>query len=159
MRSHFQALNAAFKVTPYLVADAATGNVTLATRELAILNASRPKGDFFQSCLVVDIGRALRNFAKLIGRTDQTFDLHELTAIAGAPYTTIDSWINAGVLTCDGHRSTKRDRRVSWRTAFICGMVGNMRRQGLPINTIRRAADTIRAIGVEQPVEAVAAEA
>lgn len=151
MAHHFELLKREFQSRPFLIADAALREVTLASRNEALARSNVLPG-FFQSCVTMNLLQALENFSKLkpIGKKDRTFTVAEIAKITGVVYTVADHWFDKGVLTADGEGSTKKERKTSWRTAFIAGMVGSLRRQGLDLETIGKAAQLIRSVGVSE---------
>jgi hypothetical protein len=149
MKDEIERLRAAFKAKPILCVDGQGGGerAVLVTSDVAtakyLLCAQRP---------VVALGMpvTLHKFQRLVaneGITSSSFTTHQLATIAGQDYAVIHSWFEAGILVPDGDNSTKKERRSSFSTAFACGVAGALRRQGLSLAALRRAADLIRIIG------------
>ena len=122
--------------TPYLIADGSSGEVRLVT-EAAALKALI-SGDKFPSACIMNAQEALKKFVKLDGvGIDGEFGLREIAKIAGMLYVTAYLWTGKGVFVPSVHPFIGRqgrgecEARFSWADAFVAGVVGSLRRNGI----------------------------
>ena len=141
--SDYERLKALISERPYLVADAVTGRVKLATQAQA-LREMIYSGEF-PSAVIAHIGRSLERFVRLRGvGKDRTFGLRDIATIAGMDYQLTWYYVHNGVIRPSiqppgGRGNGKENRAVfSWGDAFCAGIVGSLRRQGLGLDVLRK---------------------
>ena len=130
---------------PYLVVDAVTGQARLAdqvtTFRLMILAGPFPKQ------AILDAQGTLEGFANRTpaGKTDREFSMGEIAQIAGLRYHTAYKHVSEGVLPPPVRPFVGRggrgsvEARFDWMGAFVAGLLGTLKRQGLPLEVLSRA--------------------
>ena len=133
-------LKSRLKVTPYLVADGASGEVALVSESRAF--RMMYESGMFPTQTITNAGQALTNFTRLTGETDRHFTLSEIKTIAGVPYSQAYNWLMEGVLEpsvrprCGSGKG--RDVIFNFADAYTAGLLGSLRRQGLPLDILRK---------------------
>jgi len=141
--SDYKALRDQLAATPYLVADGATATTRL-TDEAEALRLMDEAGLFHSQC-VMNAARALEGFTTLAGKADRTFTLPEIASVAGVQYHVAYAWMaDEGVLTASERAASGKGKGkeplFSYRDAFVAGICGSLRRQGLKLEVLRQAA-------------------
>jgi hypothetical protein len=99
----------------------------------------------------MNLGAALLNFieqVKLDGIEHSSFNAPDLSRLAGVGPGAIHQWFEKKILVPDGLCSTRRERRVSFTTAFACGTCGALHRHRVGIAAMVEVANVIRRVGL-----------
>lgn len=138
--SHYQSLKGEFRSKSYLVVEATSKHVDLSDEAGAMRVLRQSKNGLFQSVLVMNVARALENFARIVDVDDRSFTLAELATIVGIPVGKLNLWLSDGVLVSterEGSGKGKgKERLFTWRDAFAAGVCGSLRRQGLSLEIL-----------------------
>lgn len=130
---------------PYLIADASSGRVRLAT-ENATLKALLEGGEFPSAC-IMNAKNALINFARLrdIGKADHEFNSRDIARIAGMSLINLWQWSNElHVIKPSVHPFSgkgmghKHEAVFSWCDAYCAGIIGSLRRHGMRPGILRK---------------------
>ncbi|MBN1851802.1 MAG: hypothetical protein JW829_03730 [Pirellulales bacterium] len=135
--SDYKDLRNRLESTPCLVADLQSGQVELANQAKASI-AMATQGPF-PTKIVINVGQALETFSRLqnIGKDDREFTLREISEIAGMSYHLAYYYVKQGIFVPSVRkfrgkgRGAAHEGRFSWSDAFVAGVVGSLRRQGL----------------------------
>jgi len=137
--------------TAYLAANAVTGEVSLLSDGDAaqlMMQAGR-----FPVHVIMHLRGGLETFSRIkvseypekrIGKGDREFKLSEIAKIMGTPYITAYSFCQKGLLRPSvrefGGSGTGEEceARFSWQDAFVAGVIGALRRQGLNTDVLRK---------------------
>jgi len=99
----------------------------------------------FPTRAIVDLGAALEGFARLdkVGKGDREFTLGEVAKVAGMGYHLAYHYVQRGVFVPSvrlfgGSGRGDGEARFSWRDAFLAGVVGCLRRQGVKMELLRQ---------------------
>jgi hypothetical protein len=139
--------------SPVLSVDDELGIATLET----IDEAKERYFDCYRSCRpLVQMGLSvkLEQFIALVheeGITDSSFSTPDLGKIAGVSPVCIHYWWEDKILVPDGLRSTRKERRASFSTAFATSICGTIRKAGVGVAGMRAVANLIRKVGLPQP--------
>ena len=138
--SEHERLQEQLQPNPFLVADGATGDVKLVNETDALRMMA--EAGLFHSQVVMNVGRGLDNFAMLTGKADRQFSLKDIATITGTPYNKAHGWLTAKIIIpsirpADGAGRGKGPR-FSWRDAFVAGICGSLRRQGVGLDVLRK---------------------
>jgi hypothetical protein len=135
--------------TPILSVNEAEGSATLETiaEAMARLDGHRD----YQPLLQMNLGAGLLNFIELVKHErieHSSINSPQLSAIAGVGPGAIHQWFEKEILVPDGLCSTRRERRVSFTTAFACGTCGALHRHRVGIAAMVAVANLIRRVGL-----------
>ena len=138
----YELLKSRLRQTRYIVADGSTAEVALVNegRVFRLMNKSGP----FPSQVIVDAAKALQNFVRLTGDTDREFTLQEIATVAGVPYSQAYNWLMEGVIvpSVRGRNGSGRGKDIlfSWQDAYVAGLLGSLRRQGVGLDVLRKVS-------------------
>lgn len=142
MDSDFQRLRKQLRPRPFLVANGGTGEVRLLSESKAVRVMSDT--GLFRSQVVMNAGKALENFAMLAGEDDRQFTLKDIATITGTPYSQAYGWLDEKVITPSIRSASGAGRGksplFSWRDAFVAGICGSLRRQGMGLDVLRNVS-------------------
>ncbi len=134
--THYETLKKRLAATPYLVADAVSGDVKLVDSATAfrLMTEAGP----FPTNAIADLAKALEGFAQLdgVGKSDREFGLREIAKIAGMTYHLAYHYVSREVLvpsirSAGGSGRGDVEALFSWQDAFVAGAVGTLRRHGI----------------------------
>jgi hypothetical protein len=143
--SEYDELKSKLTATPYVVADVLKKTVRLVDEPTAFKLLTE-KADF-PTHAIVNLRGALEGFAKLkgVGKSDREFRLKDVAQIAGMSYHNFYiTYFQGGIVTPSirdfggSGQGETCEAVFSWRDAFTAGVVGTLRRQGLPIDVLRK---------------------
>ncbi len=135
--SDYEKLKDRLRITSYLVADAQSGRVEL-VGQVQAFEIMAEQGPFPIEA-IIDARKALEHFSRLenVGKKDREFTLREIGKIAGMNYPLAYNYFQRGIFTPSARpfrgkgRGEDHEGRFSWSDAFIAGIVGSLRRNGL----------------------------
>jgi hypothetical protein len=134
--SEYETIKRLLRRTPFLVANPATGQVTLRTRTdaLRIMADNGP----FPSYAIIDLASGVKHFVATTdgGEIDREFGLNEIAACAGMTYHNFYRYVRRGVFAPSirpfgGSGTGEVEGKFSWADAFAAGVVGSLQRLGL----------------------------
>ena len=146
MTTHYERLRERLDRQPYLVVDAVTGEARLADQPTAF--RLMVEAGAFTKLAVIDGLGALEGFATKTpaGKTDRQFTMKQIAEIAGVTYHTGYAHVRKhGVLPAPIRPFVGRggrgevEARFDWMSAFVAGLVGTLKRQGLSLGVLARA--------------------
>jgi hypothetical protein len=152
MPDEYRTLRDHFDDHPFLIVDNATGDVRVATVSDAA-ERNRQLLDDGKPCLMMGLSAALVNFRRLLksrGGTQRTFSLFELAVISGTAYSVLNSWHDEGIIASFLTKEHGKERRCTFANAFAAGLCGALRRYGVSLENIKKAADLVREIVAEK---------
>ena len=120
--------------TSFLIADGIRGSVRLGT-EASTVRAMNDVAEF-PSAMVVNVGEALRRFARLrgVGESDREFSLQDIATIIGN-ISHVGAWllVEKGVLSpsIKAAAGPGRGAVFSFADTFSAGVIGTMRKHGM----------------------------
>jgi len=140
--SDYERVKALLRHTPFLVADGSAGEVKLVNKAEAFRMMNET--GLFHSQVIMNAGRALENFAQLTGKRDRSFNLRNIATITGTPYAMAHRWLSEGILTASIRPASGsgrgREPLFAWRDAFVAGVCGSLRRQGVRLEILRKVS-------------------
>jgi hypothetical protein len=128
----YQRVTDLLTATPYLIVDAESGTAELAATPT--FAQGRPR-------VVMHWPHGAHEFAKIVGTADREFILPEIGKIAGVAHHVVYHWMaEAGILKPSVRETTGQGRGkealFSWADAFVAGVLGALRRQGVGLETL-----------------------
>ncbi|MBU4271352.1 MAG: hypothetical protein KKE86_15510 [Planctomycetes bacterium] len=140
--SDYERIREKLRGKPFLIADA-DGSVRLAN-EASTLRAMHERGEF-PSALILNVGEALRRFARLRGveQEDHDFTLRDISLILGVSYLVAWQYVDKKIIEPSirpfgGSGSGDVEGRFSWADAFAAGAIGTLRRYGFGSDVLRK---------------------
>lgn len=129
---------------PYLVVDAITGEARL-VNQAGAFRLMMEAGPFPKQS-ILDARGSLEGFASKTpaGRDDREFGMGEIAQIAGLQYHTAYWHVRKGVLPppirpfC-GRGTGRVEVRFTWTAAFVAGLLGTLKRQGVGLEVLAEA--------------------
>lgn len=139
----YQTLSEKLQGKPYLIADAVTGKVRLASQPTML--RTMVEGGEFPTALILNAGEALKRFARLrgVGEDDHEFTLKDIAAIAGLSYVSAWQYVQKGVIRPSirdfgGPGTGDVEARFSWGDAFCAGIIGTLRRHRMKLDVVAK---------------------
>ncbi len=139
----YQRIKQTLKKKPFIIADGSSGEVRLVT-EAEALKALMEGGEFPSAC-ILNAFEALKRFSKLrdVGEEGK-FSLKDISKIAGMGYVNCYQWYEQGVFVPSVKpfrgkgRGKEHEAIFSWADAFVAGLVGSLRRNGLRPGVLKK---------------------
>lgn len=141
--SHYQRLKKQLEAKPFLVTEVLSGYVKLIDKK-TMMKLKADSGPF-STRSIMDLGKGIDDFARLtgVGKKDREFTLREISKIAGVSYHaayfyTQEELFSPSIRDFGGRGQGDLMGIFDWSDAFVAGIVGSLRRQGLKVDALRQ---------------------
>lgn len=140
--SHYKRLTKLLAAKPFLIADGEAAEARLVTEKAAHAAITAANNKLFHAQAVLHVGNTLPRFAKLVGEDDREFDLEEMAKIAGVTNRILQNWMMDDIVPATVRPAAGPGRgkgaKFSWADAFMVGILGALRRQGIGLDTLKK---------------------
>jgi hypothetical protein len=149
MSDTLQEIRQSVATSPFLLIDADEDSARLLTHGEAMKRLTTGDNSI---AIMVDVSRCLASFERLTTGHER-FELCDLVKITANPKSTINHWVNVGLIeptVRPAHGSGRYNTRLfSKADAFRAGLIASLRRHGVALPMIRRVLRLLTTSQVE----------